>query len=192
MKHIIAILCIFVFFACSQDDSHQQARPDAGSASSGQINKLTWHAPEGWQQETPRSSMRKAQYRLAKVAGDPEDASVVIFYFRGQGGSVQANIERWYGQFRQPDGKPTAETAKVSTSTENNLKQTVVEITGTYLFKQTPMSSQVTEKPNFKMLGGIVESHSGPWFIKMVGPANTIDKWRDSFFVFMKSFSETQ
>lgn len=192
MRKLFFISIGFILlFACSQE-SGEQKKPAANvqQKAATQSSGVTWSVPEGWQEEPPSSSMRKAQFRLARAEGDPEDASVVIFYFRGQGGSVQANIERWYGQFKQPDGKPTAETAKIKQQTANDLKQTLVEISGTYLFKANMMASKATEKPNYKMLGGIVEAPNGPWFVKMVGPAKTMDKWRDSFYAFMQSFRQ--
>ena len=49
--------------------------------------------------------MRVAQYKLPKAAGDSEDALLVVYYFgQGQGGSPQANIDRWIEQMKQPDG----------------------------------------------------------------------------------------
>ena len=40
--------------------------------------------------------MRKAQYKNGK-------AEIVVFYFgAGSGGSVEANVNRWIGQFKEP------------------------------------------------------------------------------------------
>jgi len=47
--------------------------------------------------------MRKATYRVP--AKDGEDAEMAVFYFKGEGGSTEANIQRWIGQF--PDAKPS-------------------------------------------------------------------------------------
>src|SRR5512134_1880197 len=44
---------------------------------------LKFTPPEGWVAETPASSMRQAQCKLPRVAGDPEDAEMVVFYFQG-------------------------------------------------------------------------------------------------------------
>ena len=67
---------------------------------------LKFDVPAGWVSKTPSSSMRVAEFTLPKVASDAEDATVTVYYFGGQGGSVQANIDRWIGQMAQPDGKP--------------------------------------------------------------------------------------
>ena len=86
---------------------------------------LTFTAPQGWQQGKPGSSMRVAESTLPRVQGDAEDAQLVLYFFGGQGGSVDANIERWVGQIQQPDGKPSSAVAKKITRTVNGLAVTL-------------------------------------------------------------------
>src|SRR6185503_16100126 len=70
-----------------------------------QKSTLKFTVPAGWVEEERTSSMRVAQYRLPKAAGDSDDASLVLYYFgQGQGGSAAANIERWIGQMKQEGG----------------------------------------------------------------------------------------
>ena len=45
---------------------------------------------------------------------------------------VQENLERWYGQFSRPDGRPSREVAVVTTRTVNGLEVTAVDLAGTY------------------------------------------------------------
>ena len=71
------------------------------------ISALTFSAPAGWKPVPTSSSMRVAQFALPRAAGDPADAELVVYYFGGSGGTVEANIERWVGQMKQPDGKPS-------------------------------------------------------------------------------------
>src|SRR5213080_390657 len=67
---------------------------------------LRWTAPAGWSSEAPRP-MRAATYSVPPAPGDRAGGEVVINYFGpGQGGSVDANIERWKSQMQGPDGKP--------------------------------------------------------------------------------------
>ena len=50
---------------------------------------LKLNVPESWKQEQPRSRMRVAQFGVGK------NGELVVFYFgSGQGGTVQANIDR--------------------------------------------------------------------------------------------------
>src|SRR5258705_6457536 len=102
----------------------------AQTAASSQ-GELKYKVPEGWVVEHPASSMRAAQYKLPKADGDTEDANLVLYYFgQGQGGSTEANIDRWINQMQQPDGRPSREKAKSETMTVNGLKVTTVDVAG--------------------------------------------------------------
>ena len=72
--------------------------------------------------------MRVAQYALPHAAGDTQDAELVVYYFGGSGGTVEANIERWVGQMQQPDGRPSSAVAKRQSRTVNGLKVTLVDV----------------------------------------------------------------
>ena len=69
---------------------------------------LTYTTPAGWKPVTTASAMRVAQFALPRAAGDAQDGELVVYYFGGSGGTVDANIERWLGQMQQPDGKPSS------------------------------------------------------------------------------------
>jgi hypothetical protein len=192
------LIVVFVFAACDQkhepadSDSQAAQRTDSDQApatgeTSAATAALVWTAPDGWVEEEPGSAMRLAQYRLPKSSGDMEDATAAVFHFRGAGGSVQANLDRWYSQFIQPDGRLSAEVAEVKTAERNGLKQTTVDLSGTFLQSTTPMGPQSEEKPNYRMLAGVIETPSGPWFIKITGPGKTVAHWEKSFYDFMAS-----
>jgi hypothetical protein len=63
-----------------------------------------WTAPASWKTEAPQA-MRAATYTVAAVPGDKEKAECGVYFFgAGQGGRVEANLERWKGQFHGADG----------------------------------------------------------------------------------------
>ena len=69
---------------------------------------VRWTPPPTWKAEEPRP-MRAATYSIPLAAGDQGVAECVVNFFgQGQGGGVEANIERWRGQVRGPDGSPAA------------------------------------------------------------------------------------
>lgn len=155
--------------------------------SSSQQPGLNFKAPDEWVSEHPASSMRLAQYRLPRAEGDAEDGSLVLFYFGGQGGSVQANLDRWIGQMDQPDGSSSRDRAKTDRLTVNGLPVTVLEVAGTYKAEVAPMSSERVNKPNFRMIAAVVETAKGPYFFKLVGPANTVARWSEPFHQALRS-----
>jgi hypothetical protein len=131
--------------------------------------------------------MRVAQYKLPAAEGDAEAASLVVYYFGpGQGGSVQANLDRWMGQIQQPNGGSSKNSAKTGTLTVNGMNVTLLDVTGTYAGGDMGGTS-AQAKPNFRMRAGVIETPKGGYFVKLVGPEKTVARWDDSFIAFIKS-----
>src|SRR5258705_10357955 len=62
--------------------------------------------PSDWTRAPAPSDMRAAQFRVPKVAGDPEDAEAVLFFFGpGTGGGARENRKRAHDRKRQPTGR---------------------------------------------------------------------------------------
>src|SRR5947209_19828397 len=149
--------------------------------------RLVFTAPDAWQKVATASSMRVAQYSLPRADGDAEDAELVLYYFGGGGGSVDANIERWLGQVQQPDGRPSSAVAKKETRTVNGLDVTLLDVRGTYVAEMAPGASERHNKSNFRLRAGVVMTPQGPYYIKLTGPQNTVAKWDQSFERFVAS-----
>ena len=134
---------------------------------------IQWTTPAGWKTLGQRP-MRAATYVVPAAAGDKEDGECAVFYFgAGQGGSVQANVDRWIAQFEQPDGRGSKALAKTQKRTVGGFAVTTIDLTGTYTGAGGPMGPKVT-KPGYRLLGGIVEAPEGPVFFKFTGPAKTV------------------
>ncbi len=52
------------------------------------------------------------------------------------------------------------------------------------------MLAEVQKKPDFRMLGAVVEAGNGPWFFKLTGPAKTVARWLPSFDTFLGSMKQ--
>src|SRR5688572_10571044 len=129
---------------------------------------------KGWISCPASSSMRVAEFVLLKAIGDTEDGEVVIYFFGGQGGSVEANLDRWMSQMAQSDGRPSREVAKSIVMTVNGLKVTILDVTGRYIAEITPGSNERHNKQNFRLIAAVAETPKGPYFLKATGPAKTI------------------
>ena len=151
------------------------------------VATLTFSAPAGWKAAGPSSSMRVAQFVLPRAAGDAADADLVVYYFGGSGGTVDANIERWLGQMQQPGGKPSSAVARREARSINGLKVTLVDVSGTYVAEMTPGSAERHNSPNFRLRAAVIETPSGPYFIKLTGPARTVAAAEKAFEQFLGS-----
>jgi hypothetical protein len=125
--------------------------------------------------------MRAATYTV-------DDAECVVYFFgQGQGGGVQANIDRWKGQFSQPGGQPV--TPKTAKRTIHGLPVTTVDLAGNYA-GMGPMGGASAPKSGYRMLGAIIENPGGNIFLKFTGPAKTIVANQGKFEQLLGSFDK--
>ena len=144
------------------------------------LGGISAEMPEGWQQVPPSSSMRKAEYLLPGEGA--EDGSLAVFYFGpSQGGGLEANIERWYGQFTQPDGGSTKAKSRRWNKEVSGMPVTLVDIQGTYNPGGMGMGTAPVAKDGYRMLGAVVESPVGAFFFKLTGPQATLERWNPAF-----------
>jgi hypothetical protein len=135
---------------------------------------IRWTPPPNWKSEGQRP-MRLATYQVAPAAADPEGGECGVYYFgEGQGGSVEANIDRWMGQFQQPGGKSSKDAARVEKRTIHGLKVTTVDVSGAYTGMGGPRAPQGPPKAGYRLLGAVVEGPQGSVFFKFTGPAKTV------------------
>lgn len=137
-------------------------------------------APTGWTAKPVATKMRAAAFGVPGAPG--ADAELIVYYFGASGaGSNDANLDRWFGQFVQPDGKPSRDVAKIEHTKLAGLDATVVSLAGRYVAPATPGGSDVIDKPDQALLGAIVASPVGPYYWKLLGPRPTVDAQAAAF-----------
>jgi hypothetical protein len=148
---------------------------------------VTWEDPSEWKRLSTTNPMRKATYLVPRAKGDTEDGELAVFYFGpGQGGSIDDNVKRWVGQFK--DLKP--DSVKRADREANGLKQHTVEIeTGT--FSSGMPGGPTKPKSDYGLLGGIVSSPSGVYFFKLTGPRATVKAAHAPFYKLLDSVKAT-
>ena len=176
-------------WACSRASTVASA-PSSGTEAPGQASgDLHYKVPQGWVAGQPSSKMRVAQFKLPKADSDNEDGELVLYYFgANQGGTAQANIDRWISQIQQADGSPSKDKAKTESLTVNGLKVTTVDVAGRYTAEMAPGSGKFHDNANYRLRAAVIETAKGNYFVKLVGPAKTVGRWEQSFADFMKSF----
>jgi hypothetical protein len=142
---------------------------------------ITWLDPAGFKRVPPSNPMRKASYVVPKAAGDSEDGELTVFYFGpGQGGGIDANVDRWVKQF----GEVKPSDVRRADREANGLKQHTVELdSGTF----SPGMGSSAKKAGYGLVGGIVEAPSGAYFFKMTGPAKTVKAAKPEFYKLLDS-----
>lgn len=186
MSGLVLLAMLVGLSACKQgqhapvteNPTHEQmpVLPTAPGSTSGipsQAAGAAWSVPAGWE-NGPARQMRIATYRIHAIVGDPEDAECAVYFFgAGQGGTVEANLDRWARQFTSPDGKSPAQ-PKIEKRVTAGLKVSTLTVSGTYLGAGGMMGQEEVKKPNFRMRAAIIEAPEGLVFFKLTGPLNTV------------------
>ncbi len=141
----------------------------------GQIGYST-RVPSSWQAQSPSNSFRLAQFL---VHGPDGDANCIFFYFgAGQGGSADANLQRWQSQFRAADGGPVQ--PSVEHFALGGIPVTVLELAGEY---SRGVGMGPADAPNAEqiMRAAIVETPQGNLIIQLYGPRAAVSATRAGF-----------
>ena len=164
----------------------EEAKPGAGESAEGQTGdgrevqagavRLT--APADWVRGTPRSNFVAAEFQLPRAEGDEQDGRLTLSV---AGGSVDANLDRWRGQF---GGKPERDSRDdVSIA---GVTVTVVDYSGTYNDSMGPFAPG-EQRPGYRMIGAVVPVGSQLHFIKAYGPEKTMEQHAAAFQAFLQT-----
>lgn len=146
------------------------------------VSAFQFKSPDGWKKVEPKSAMRKAQLEVPGEGG--KSAEVTFFFFGdGQGGDIQANVSRWFGQLTGG-----SDVQKVEEQDFNGTKVTLVSTEGT--LKASPISGITEDRPESALQGAILQHADGPVFIKMTGPAAVVKGSKEKFLELVKSATE--
>lgn len=131
--------------------------------------KLT--VPTSWKQGEVTNRLRTAQFEIPAAEGDKDAAELVVYFFGGAGGGVDANLQRWAGQF-QPAGKKQ----QIYQGKSNQGEYHLIDITGVYNKPIGPPVQRMTNPtPGYQMLGIVLlVKDKGNYFLKLTGPQKTV------------------
>ncbi len=134
--------------------------------------------PNGWKQEPPENSMRVAQFQAPAAPGKEAGQSVVFYFGKGQGGTPEANIQRWESNFSGPGGKPVK--AVVRKAKAAGMPVTWAEMNGAYA-RGVGMGVAGAAKPDQTLLVAIVETPKGNLTFQFYGPKQSVAAQRKAF-----------
>lgn len=183
---LITATAFLIMTGCDKKEAKTDSESPIEMAGKESGGGLTWNVPVDWTvgQEKP---MRLATYIIKPADGDTDSAECTVFYFGPEhGGEVDMNLQRWAGQFEQPDGGNSMDKAEIESEKRDDLKITTIDLTGTYLVTGAMM--QVTgKKEDYRLLGAIVEGPQGLVFFKMTGPQKTMESAAAGFDALLES-----
>ncbi len=176
----LVTLLVLAQLASSHGGATQPASVENPTTAGG----LSWTVPKGWI-SAPGSSMRVATYRTPAAPGDKEGGEVAVFYFGpGQGGGIEANVDRWFAQMTPEPGSkaPSRSQMKVGSITV-----TLCTTEGTYTGAMGMGGPAAGPEKGFALEGAIAEGTQGPVFFKLTGPKKSVAKAKAGFDALVKS-----
>ena len=135
--------------------------------------------PADWQEQPPKSQFVLGEFSI------PGEGGPARLTLSSAGGGIEANVERWRGQFSPGPNDPEARESEI---TLDGNKGTLVELAGTY----TDMFSGGTPNRSWRMLGVAVQMGPTNYFIKLTGPAAIVTPRREEFLKFVESARQSK
>ncbi|MDF1815462.1 MAG: hypothetical protein P1V20_24900 [Verrucomicrobiales bacterium] len=164
---IIAAVAGISLFAVAEEAKNEPIK--AGEFS------FSYAAP--WIRQAVTSSMRAGQLTYKQSDENLKNVDVVFFYFGpGGAGGIDANIERWKGQF--------VGDAETNTEKKTVNGREIVYFTGKGTFEDSmggPFSGNRVQRKDYSVLAAILPSDGGPAFLKMTGPTAAVEAAREDF-----------
>ena len=146
-------------------------------------------APAAWKMKKPRTRIVAYEFGLPAAKGDSVDGRLTIM---AAGGSIEANVDRWIGQFVQPDGTATKNRADTTQKKIAGQQVHFVDIAGTYQDRRGPFGPAIARE-NYRMLGVIIQlKGKGNYFVKLYGPHKTVSAAEKPFQGFIESLQAAQ
>jgi len=185
MNRAVIVLLASSLLACGSDDDSGSSASSSSSDRGDSPRSATpfepiaggvgWAAEEPFVYGRPSNNMRDAQYSVRDEPG----VVLIVSHFDmdvGGGGEVMENVERWTGQF--------AERGRVAGEPEerviNDLEVTRVDVSGTFVGRMG-LGPSGQPRPNWRMMGAIVEGPQGLVFFKLIGPAAGVEVAQEAF-----------
>jgi len=137
-----------------------------------EVAALKFKAADGWK---PAEQVRAMSAGSLVKEGEPKFEAIFYHFPGGQGGTVDANLARWQGQFAaEPAPKLEKETVKAG-----DKEIIIATITGTY--KGSTMRPEPVPLENHVTLAAIVPGPEGNVFIRLNAPKDAADKVKEEF-----------
>ena len=151
------------------------------------LDKLTSTAPADWMTEKPVNRLRSHQFRIPGVK-DAKDGELYIF--PDLTNTVEANFARYKEMFVAPEGKTLDDLAKVEKFTVGNAKVAVLDMEGTWLYKERPFDPKSKQeiRPNSRVISVIFTCDDGNYLIRLSGPSATVNHHYKGFIDWIKGF----
>lgn len=152
--------------------------------------ELTCEAPDAWRVVKPAN--RLIEQELAIDSPSESKVALARLTMMQAGGSVDANIARWIGQFSGNVEGADQSTAEPESFEVDGMTVTIIDLEGTYVEALRGPFGPKTNRNNYRLVGAIIETGTvGNYFFKLIGPKEVVSAATDEFQTMIKSLKKT-
>lgn len=160
-----------------------------------ELDGLRARAPSAWSERPQVQPPRVRAFVLPRARGDDHDAELTILHYgRGYSGGIESGVDaatrRWQRLFEPPEGQSMAAVTRVRADSVRGVAMTVVDVRGTYLHRPGSEDSDAApeRRPDHRLIGVVLETRRGPYFLRLIGPARTVARHEQAFDRWVQSF----
>lgn len=180
---VLVVLVAGVGCATAPTAVEATAAAEPGSGVKVELSGLSFVAPASWEAEAPDNEFRLAQYHLP-VEGAADKTTVVIYYFgAGGAGTITDNFSRWRAQFEGAG----AEAGTVTHAESDGIAIHTLDLEGTFIAEVPPGSGVRVNRPDHRMLASVISTKAGFYYIKLIGPRASVERFEASWQAFLRS-----
>lgn len=170
MKFFASLLIVLVVTTIGVADDEKKGKAQPIEFGDG---KLKMSAPAKWEKKKPRVRIVTYEFAIEPAKGDKRPGRLTMMR---AGGSVKDNVARWKGQFKLPAGAEGKKAFTVEEKEVDGVEVYLIDIKGTFKDRPAPFVPNEVLRKDYRMLGAIiVEKSVGQIFVKMYGPAKTME-----------------
>lgn len=187
------LLALSALVAAACSSKHDEPGQATGKTAEPKVPPVSFEVPPTWSKtESSDTRERRAGYKVPKVGNDTEDAELLVLFFgTGSNGDRDKQWDPWFEQY---DGDAKGQATRETLSSKAGLAVETFEFVGNYKLNMGPRRPGMTKSPvqmvkkDFRMIGAVVRAgERGNWFVRLVGPNETVLASRDAFLELLKS-----
>lgn len=159
---------------------------EEGKGTLVKLNKLSATTPADWKSEKPANRLRTYQFKLPGAKDNPE-AELSVMNESPPG--AEKNFAKWKNTFVPPEGKTVDDISKTAKWEVPGAKVDVLDVTGTWKFKERPFDPKSKEMllDDWRVIWVIVEEKDETHHIRLSGPSVTVGAHAKEFEKWVKS-----
>lgn len=167
---LAAGLVLTAGFAPAADDAPVDIKLD-------KKGKIKAPAPAGWKSEKPSNTLRSYQFRIPSGDEGTPDAEFIVM--PDSSPVPEKTFPRWKTTFVLPEGTTADEVGKVSKLEVPAGVVHVLDVSGTWKFKERPFDPKSKEelRPDYRVIWGIIiDKNENATHVRLSGPAKVVGK----------------